>query len=93
MQAARRARRRQTVAPRPFSLPRFYDWGGGPGVPISWSFGWYIPEIDLVCATWSPADDQEGELALCPVCRNRPLAVLALLAKALLLRIDTNLRR
>lgn len=73
-------------------LPRFYDWDGGP-LPTPWSFGWYLADVDLVCVRPGPLSDEEGERALSPVCSNRALAVLAFAAKALLLRIDHNLRR
>lgn len=73
--------------------PRFYDWGGGPGVPVRWSFGWYLEDIDLVCVVPGPLEHWQGERALCPVASSKPLALLSFLLKRILLRIDHNLRR
>lgn len=71
--------------------PAFYKWDGGP-ISTKWSFGWYLPEIDLVCVRPDCQSDEEGNLALSPVCSSRLLAVVAFALKALLVRIDENSR-
>ena len=73
-------------------LPRFYRWGGG-GVPYFWSFGWWTgKDDDLLCVKLKVMTDIEGEIALSPTCSNRPLALLAFGLKAILIRIDGNLK-
>ena len=74
------------------SLPRFSRWGGG-GVPYTWTFGWLTGrDNDLVCVKSKIDTPIAGEVALSPVCSNRLLAFIAFAMKAILVRIDQNLR-
>lgn len=69
-------------------IPRFYDWG-----EQAWSFGWETgKDNDLVCVKPNLHTSLQGEIALSPVCSNRLLAICAFVIKALLIRIDHNLR-
>lgn len=73
-------------------LPRFYKWGGG-GVPYLWCFGWQTSkDSDLICVKPKIATPIQGEIALSPTCSNRPLALLAFALKAILIRLDENLK-
>ena len=74
------------------SRPKFYRWGGG-GVPFSWSFGWETGvDDDLVCVKPNVQTKIQERVALSPVCSTRLLALLAFAMKAILVRIDRNLR-
>lgn len=72
-------------------IPRFYSWGGG-GVPTTWSFGWWTgKDDDLMCVKSKTSTDTDAEIALSPICSNRPLALVAFVLKAILIRIDGNI--
>lgn len=73
-------------------LPRFYRWGGG-GVPFRWSFGWFTGvDNDLVCVSPTVKTRSKENHLLSPVYPNRFLAFVAIVMKALLVKIDWNLR-
>ncbi len=58
-----------------------------------WSFGWETgQDNDLVCIKPNVQTPLEGEIALSPVCSNRFLAFCAFVVKAMLVKIDHNLR-
>jgi len=73
-------------------LPKFYKWGGG-GVPFFWCLGWETgKDNDLICVKPYITTVIEGELTLSPICRNKPLALFAFMLKAILVRIDNNVK-
>ncbi|MFC1984993.1 CoA transferase [Chloroflexota bacterium] len=73
-------------------LPHFYRWGGG-GVPYRWSFGWLTgKDNDLICVKPGINSRMLEQVSLSPVCRTRLLAFSAFAMKALLMRLDENLR-
>ena len=73
-------------------LPRFYDWGGCE-ISRTWSFGWLTgKDNDLVCVRPDIHTPIAGEVALSPICSNLLLAFFAFVIKAILVRIDCNLR-
>jgi len=72
--------------------PRFYKWGGG-GVPFKWSFGWLTGiDKDLICVHPNIHERTMEQYALSPVCSNIVLAFIAMIFKAMLLRVDYNLK-
>lgn len=72
-------------------IPRFYSWGGG-GVPTTWSSGWWAgKDNDLLCVKPKTSTDTEAEIALSPICSNRPLAPPVFVLKDILIRIDGNI--
>jgi len=73
------------------SLPKFYRWDGFITSP--WSFGWETgKDNDLVCVKPNILTKIEGEIALSPVCSTRLLAFWSFVMKAILVKIDHNLR-
>ena len=88
-------RNSEMKAKHPFNKtqpPRFYRWGGC-GVPYTWSFGWLTGrDKDLVCVKPFVQTTIMGEVTLSPVCSYRLLAFCAFALKAMLIRIDHNLR-
>jgi len=75
-----------------YKFPKFYRWGGG-GIPFKWSFGWLTGrDNDLVCVKPRIYTPVAGEIALSPVCSNRVLAIIAFVMKAILVKVDYNLR-
>ena len=70
---------------------RLFRWDGGRIIPDAYSFGWWTgKDDDLLCVKSQVATELEGELTLSPVCSSRPLALLAFVIKAILIRIDDN---
>lgn len=70
----------------------FYKWGGG-GVPFKWSFGWLTGiDNDLICVCPNVRTRVMEHHALSPVCSNAVLAFVAMIFKAILLKIDYNVR-
>jgi hypothetical protein len=71
--------------------PRFYRWGGPD--KYSWSFGWLTgKDNDLVCATTHIPETMYPYHYLSPACPTRPVALLAFLLKAIVLRLDLTMR-
>ena len=72
------------------NIPNLYKWDGGI-LPTKWSFGYLTGcDKDLVCIAPDISDKMEAEIALSPVCRTRLYAILALVLKRLLLRLDSK---
>jgi len=73
-------------------LPKFYRWGGG-GLPFTWSFGWVTGlDNDLMCVVPNAQTRLQEHIALSPICSNRLLALCAFVIKAILVRVDHNLK-
>ena len=93
MRLLRPSRKRITANLLPsFAIPSFYKWGGG-GVPFKWSLGWLTGiDGDLVCVIPNVHTRIIEHRALSPVCSNAMLAIIAMIFKAILLKIDYNLK-
>ena len=72
-------------------MPTLFKWGGN-SIPDSWAFGYLTgKDHDLICVRSNIKDKKKAEIALSPVCVNRPLAILAFVFKRLLLKLDENI--
>ncbi len=62
-------------------------------MPFKWSFGWLTGlDNDLVCISPFVRTRTREECFLSPVCSNRLVALVAMLLKVLLVKLDWNLR-
>ena len=74
-----------------FSGLRFYRWGGPSN--YHYSLGWIAgKDHDLVCVKRRTRSEWEAWCSLSPVCGTRLVAAFAFLLKAILVRVDLNLR-
>jgi len=74
------------------TLPRYYKWGGGSS-QTHWSFGWETgKDGDLICIKPNISSRLAGEINLSPSCSSRFLAFIAFILKAILEKIDYNMR-
>jgi len=73
--------------------PKFYRWGGG-GVKYTWSYGWLTGiDNDLICVKRGVSKSlPTADAFLSPVCSTKLLALWAFLLKALVVRIDHNVK-